>query len=208
MKTFTPKLKAYIRDKEQAQINLVSLVKITMMILFLIICYRGVISIIRNNIDIISYILNLGFTGFLTFTLLAQAKENQQKEVDTVNKMQSGDFKFNEVANWKNMNTSAQVARLAIAFKANQAFSKNAIVSTKVLAEENTVVVSVQPNEILTQTDIIQTIENSFGTKPLKLRSHQDSPQMYEIDVKLSDIQWIEGQDIIAYQETDLTETN
>lgn len=208
MKTFTPKLKAYIRDKEQAQINLVSLVKITMMILFLIICYRGVISIIRNNIDIISYISNLGFTGFITFTLLAQAKENQQKEVDTVNKMQSGDFKFNEVANWKNMNTSAQVARLVIAFKANQAFSKNAIVSTKVLAEENTVVVSVQPNEILTQTDIIQTIENSFGTKPLKLRSHQDSPQMYEIDVKLSDIQWIEGQDIIAYQETDLTETN
>lgn len=208
MKTFTPKLKAYIRDKEQAQINLVSLVKITMMILFLIICYRGVISIIRNNIDIISYISNLGFTGFITFTLLAQAKENQQKEVDTVNKMQSGDFKFNEVTNWKNMNTSAQVARLAIAFKANQAFSKNAIVSTKVLAEENTVVVSVQPNEILTQTDIIQTIENSFGTKPLKLRSHQDSPQMYEIDVKLSDIQWIEGQDIIAYQETDLTETN
>ncbi|UUE17000.1 hypothetical protein LQZ13_05740 [Leuconostoc mesenteroides] len=204
--TFTPKLKAYIQKFNHPTNISAMIIFATCMLILLYTLHWTIVTVFSHRFFVD---FNIGFANIVLFSALGFLiasifKNNNTKTNKNLERMENGDFKFDEIKDWNASSLTTNIAKTIVSFKANEAFnskqnSSNIAFHTKF--EKNDVLISIQTIENLTYKDILEKINKTFGTTPQTIKYHSATPNyMYEIKIHLADITWIENQDIIEYK--------
>ncbi|MGB2524718.1 hypothetical protein [Leuconostoc suionicum] len=204
--TFTPKLKAYIQ-KHNNPLNISAIIKA--IIYFIVLFYGahwGITVLFSNNffIDFAIGLTNIAIFSALGIMFVYIFKNNSKITNKNFDRMEKGEFRFDEIENWTGLSLTTNMAKTIVSFKASEAFASkqdpsNTAFQTKF--EKQDVILSIQVNDNLSFQDVVDKVAKTFGTTPTLVKHHSaTSSHMYEITIHLGDVKWIKDQDIIEYE--------
>lgn len=200
--TFTPKLQVYLKKVLPSDNNLTPICILITAIAVMILGLQGLINIIfspSNSIwpTVINAIIVILVGAFISYLFDYTYRKAKNDKID----MSHGTYHFDKVLDWNKRTIQTNTMRAIVEFKADEAF-KTSQSYVHVDFDSSHAIIGVQTSTSLTTSQIDEQVKNHFGTIPISIATKESSQDyMYELEILLSSVDWIIGQDIVDYRQ-------